>query len=160
MAQTPPVPPVNQAWAGEWRAVDFNLPPVNRDFTTSRDAASAQVRTVINGVECKAAYDGVVQPASVVTRIEERARWQLKAENWPPGTDPTQLVGLKKEFDLALRLARSLPPDAYRRVRFKCPAPDVREDVYYLLNDGRRLFEFRFPENGLGVRVTLFERER
>ncbi len=159
-AQTLPVPPVHQAWAGAWRAVEFNLPPASRNFTTSRSVADNRIRTIVDGAECVATYDGVVQAASIVSRIEERANWQLKAGNWPPGTDPAQLVGLQKEFELALGLARKLPPDAYRRVRFTCPVPNAGEDRYYVLNDARRLFEFRFPANGLGVGVAVFERAR
>jgi len=160
MAQTPAAQPVNPIWAGEWRVVDANLPPVERSLTTRRDAATSHIKATLAGADCTAGYDGLVQAADIVTRIEERAGWQLKAENWPAGTDPSQLVGLKKEFDQALRLARSLPPDAYRRVRFACPGADAKDDRFYVLNEGRRLFEFRFPENGLGLRVTLFERTR
>lgn len=152
--------PVNAAWAGEWRAADFNLPPVARTLTTHRDAATLQVKATMGGEECTASYDGLVQAADIITRIEERADWQLKAENWPAGTDPAQLVGLKKEFDQALRVARSLPPDTYRRVRFSCPGENLKDDRFHVLNERRRLFEFRFPDNGLGVRVTLFERVR
>ncbi len=160
VAQAAPAQPVNPIWAGEWRVVDSNLPPADRSLTTRRNAASFQVTATVAGAECAAGYDGLVQAADIVRRIEERASWQLKAENWPTGTDPAQLVGLKKEFDQALRLARSLPPDAYRRVRFSCAGAEAKDDRFYLLNEGRRLFEFRFPENGLGLRVTLFERVR
>jgi len=71
-------------------------------------------------------------------------------------------VGLRREFDQALRIARLLPPDSYRRVRATCPeqpAP-AAGDRFFVLNEGRRLFEFRFPDNDLSLRVTVYERVR
>ncbi|CAN5714466.1 hypothetical protein BH11PSE7_BH11PSE7_02990 [soil metagenome] len=158
--QTPPPAPVSAIWAGEWRAADFNLPPVNTTLTTRRDAATFEVKALLVGAECPLAYDGQLRSADVIKRIEERAQWQLKSDNWPAGTDPAQFVGLKKEFDQALRLTRSLPPDNYRVVRFQCATLQAADDRFYVLNEGRRLFEFRFPENGLSVNVTIYERMR
>jgi hypothetical protein len=152
--------PVSAIWAGEWRAADFNLPPSSNTLTTRRDATTFEVRALIAGTECPLGYDGQLRSADVVQRIEERAQWQLKPENWPAGTDPAQFVGLKKEFDQALRLTRSLPPDSYRRVRARCPLPTSPDDRFYLLSEGRRLFEFRFPANGLSLNVTVYERVR
>ena len=158
--QTAPSAPVSAIWAGEWRAADSNLPPINKTLTTRRDAITFEVKALIAGAECPLAYDGQLRSADVIKRIEERAQWQLKPDNWPAGTDPAQFVGLKKEFDQALRLARSLPPDTYRRVRASCPMLPATDDRFYLLNEGRRLFEFRFPDNGLSLNVTVYERVR
>jgi hypothetical protein len=152
--------PVSAVWAGEWRVVDSNLPPINKTLSTRRDPASFQVKALIAAEECPMHYDGLLPAADVVKRIEERALWQLDAANWPAGTDPAQFVGLKKEFDQALRIARSLPPDNYRRVRVSCPGLPQTDDRFYILNEGRRLFKFRFPENGLSLSVTLYERVR
>ena len=102
--QTPPVTPVSAIWAGEWRAADFNLPPVNKTLTTRRNAATLEIK--------------------------------------------------------ALRLTRSLPPDNYRVVRASCAALPATDDRFYLLKEGRRLFEFRFPQNGLSLNVTVYERVR
>ncbi len=153
-------PPISAIWAGEWKAADFNIPPASKTLTTRRDPRTFQVTAAIASAECPMTYDGQVQATDIVKRIEERVEWQLSASNWPAGTEPAQLVGLKKEFDSALRLARSLPPDSYRRVRMACPGPALPQDHFFLLNEGRRLFEFRFPENGLSLGVTLFERVR
>ena len=158
--QTPPVAPVSAIWAGEWRAADFNLPPVNKTLTTRRNAATLEIKALLAGTECPLTYDGQLRSADVIKRIEERAQWQLKPDNWPAGTDPAQFVGLKKEFDQALRLTRSLPPDNYRVVRASCAALPATDDGFYLLNEGRRLFEFRFPQNGLSLNVTVYERVR
>jgi hypothetical protein len=160
LAQTPLAVPVSAIWAGEWRVADSNLPPASKALTTRRDPKSFEVRALIGGAECPLAYDGQLRQADVIRRIEERAQWQLKPDNWPAGTDPAQFVGLKKEFEQALRLARSLPPDTYRRVRATCPTLPQTDDRFYLLNDGRRLFEFRFPDNGLSVSATVYERVR
>ena len=152
--------PVSAIWAGEWRAADFNLPPINTTLTTRRNASTFEVRALIAGSECPLAYDGQLHSGGLIKRIEERAQWQLKADNWPAGTDPAQLVGLKKEFDNALRLTRSLPPDTYRRVRARCAMLPSTDDRFYLLTEGRRLFEYRFPESGLSLNVTVYERVR
>lgn len=152
--------PVNAIWAGEWKPVEFNLPPTNMTLTTRRAAGSLQVKALIAAVQCPMTYDGVLPAADIARRIEERALWQLNAANWPSGTDPFQFVGLKKEFDQALRITRSLPADNYRRVRVTCLGQPQTDDRFYILNDGRRLFEFRFPDNGLSLSVTLYERLR
>ncbi|MBC7437041.1 MAG: hypothetical protein H7332_13350 [Bdellovibrionales bacterium] len=152
--------PVSAIWAGEWRAAEFNLPPINTTLTTRRNASTFEVRALIAGSECPLAYDGQLNSGDVIKRIEERAKWQLKPDNWPAGTDPAQLVGLKKEFDNALRLTRSLPPDTYRRVRARCAMLPSTDDRFYLLTEGRRLFEYRFPESGLSLNVTVYERVR
>jgi hypothetical protein len=151
--------PVNAIWAGEWRRIDSNLPGGASVLRSVRDPASLQVTTAVDGADCPLAYDGLVKAAELVARIDERARWQLLPSNWPPGTDTAQLVGLRHEFEQALRIARSLPPDSYRRVRALCPRPDAG-DRFFVLNEGRRLFEFRFPDNDLSLRVTLYERVR
>lgn len=153
--------PVNPIWAGEWRVADSNLPPPAPSLAARRDV-QGRVSVQLQGADCALVYDGLVPSAAIVQRIEERARWQLTEANWPAGTDTSQLVGLRREFDQALRIARLLPPDSYRRVRATCPeqpAP-AAGDRFFVLNEGRRLFEFRFPDNDLSLRVTLYERVR
>jgi len=152
--------PVSAIWAGEWKAVEFNLPPTNKTLITRRDGTKLQVKALIAAAECPMTYDGLLPAADIARRIEERALWQLDAGNWPDGTDPSQFIGLKKEFDEALRITRSLPPDNYRRVRASCPGQAQTDDRFYILNEGRRLFEFRFPANDLSLSVTLYERVR
>ncbi|RYG13949.1 MAG: hypothetical protein EON92_03840 [Burkholderiales bacterium] len=152
--------PISAIWAGEWRVAEFNLPPPSKVLTTRRDPATFQVKALIAAAECPMRYDGLVAQTDIVKRIEERERFQLDAANWPVGTDPAQFVGLKMEFDQAMRITRTLPVDNYRRVRVDCAGLPSTEDRFYLLNEGRRLFEFRFPDNGLSLSVVLYERAR
>lgn len=85
--------------------------------------------------------------------------WQLRAENWPAGTDPASLVGLRQEFHDAEELLQSVQPDSYRRVRARGPGCDSPDDVFWILHEGQRLFRVRFLAAGLGTEVVLFTRK-
>ena len=78
--------------------------------------------------------------------------------HWPAGTDPAQLVGLRKEFDTAQKILASLPGPRYRSTRIRGEGCEDADDIFFVLHPGQRLLRLRFPSNSLGVDVTVFQR--
>lgn len=147
---------LNAAWDGAWSA---------RETTQSRPDASVEIsrngtRSVITqaGQPCTLGYADMMEPAALAQRIQRLRVWQLDPGHWPAGTDPTQLVGLRREFDTALQMIASLPGPRYRSTRISGEGCDDADDIFFVLHPGQRLLRFRFPSSSLGVDVTVFQK--
>ena len=149
---------LNPIWNGDWRLQQASIPQAAPP--TLKTGGATRTQWTAGSKTCDMAYDGTVTQAALLTRLAGLQDWQLRPGNWPSGTDTSQLVGLRKEFDDAQKLLQSLPPDTYRRVRLAGPGCETQDDHFLLLNEGLRLFSIRFPANGLGADVALYQRIR
>ena len=151
---------LSPTWLGRWRLVKSNLLrfPDLLEISMRGNAAHIGLEGAAFGQTCELAYDGLVTQQSIVAKLLELKDWQLRKENWPEGTNPDELIGLKKEFDEALALARSVDPDTYKRVRPKGDDCAGRDDTFWLLHNGQRLVRFSFPASSLGAAAAVFER--
>ena len=147
---------LNAAWDGEWQA---------RETTQGRPDASLSItrlgaRSLLTqgGQPCTLAYAAMVELPALVQRIQLLQAWQLDVRHWPAGTDPSQLVGLRREFDTALRMIGALPGPRYRSTRISGEGCDDADDIFFVLHPGQRLLRFRFPSSSLGVDVTVFHK--
>lgn len=148
--------PVNPAWDGEWVAVETTQGPPGASLRITRKAAQTQL--VQAGQACTLGYDGMAEPAALARRIQALQAWQLDARHWPAGTQPTQLVGLRREFDAALQIVGSLPGPRYRSTRIRGEGCDDADDIFFVLHPGQRLLRLRFPSASLGVDITVFQK--
>lgn len=147
---------INPAWDGEWVAGETTQGSPGRSLRITRKAAQSQL--VQAGQACALVYDGMAEPAALARRIQALQAWQLDARHWPAGTQPAQLVGLRREFDTALQMVGSLTGTRYRSTRIRGEGCDDADDIFFVLHQGQRLVRLRFPSASLGVDVTVFQK--
>lgn len=153
---------LNPSWEGEWVSVETSQGQPGTRFRIARDAAAtARPATYLSAGDrrCQLAYDDTITLQALRERIQALRDWQLNPGHWP-GTDPSQLIGLAREFDRAQAIIQAIGPDAYRRVRLKGPGCETADDVFLLLHRGQELVQFIFPEAALGLAVSSFRRQR
>ncbi len=147
---------LNAAWDGEWVATETTQGRPGASLTISRKGAQSLLTQM--GQPCALGYDTMVEPAALARRVLALQLWQMDARHWPAGTDPAQLVGLRKEFDTAQKILASLPGPRYRSTRIRGEGCEDADDIFFVLHPGQRLLRLRFPSNSLGVDVTVFQR--
>ncbi len=145
-------------WHGAWEAAESNEPRLPGHLVIER--AGAVSRLARADVRCELRYDGTFTVAELAQRVTDLRDWQMRPAHWPAGTDPQQLVGLRREFDRALALLQRVTPDTYRRVRTLVPGCDhANAESVYLLHKGQQLVRLTFPQESLGVDVTIYRRQ-
>ena len=148
--------PVNPAWDGDWVATETTQGRPGASLRIARKAS--QTHLVQAGQACTLVYAGMAEPAALALRIQTLQAWQMDAQHWPAGTQPAQLVGLRREFDTALQIVGSLPGPRYRMTRIRGEGCDDADDIFFVLHPGQRLMRLRFPSASLGVDVTVFQK--
>lgn len=156
---------LNPSWEGDWVAVETSQGQPGARLRIAREAGATQPATYLTRDQttgnrrCQLAYDDTITLQALRERIQALRDWQLNPEHWP-GTDPSQLIGLAREFDRAQALVQAIGPGAYRRVRLKGPDCETADDVFLLLHRGQELVQLVFPEATLGLAVASFRRRR
>jgi len=148
--------PVNPAWDGEWVATETTQGRPSTSLRIARKASQTQL--IQDGQACALVYDGMAEPAALAQRIQALQAWQLDARHWPAGTQPAQLVGLRREFDTALQMVGGLAGTRYRSTRIRGEGCDDADDIFFVLHAGQRLMRLRFPSASLGVDITVFQK--
>lgn len=152
---------LNPGWEGDWVAVETSQGQPGARLRVARDTGATYLTSyqTTGDRRCQLAYDDTLTIQALRERIQALRDWQLNPGHWP-GTDPSQLIGLAREFDRAQALVQAIGPGAYRRVRLKGPGCETADDVFLLLHRGQELVQLVFPEAALGLAVATYRRQR